>query len=80
MTSRRFIKLAVVLGALAAGSLSLRAYPEYLKRFASDPASRKDLRQQCSTCHVSPSGGGAINDFGNAFQADSYKLTAQLKS
>lgn len=80
MTSRRIIKLAVLLTASMAGSLSLRAYPEYLKVFASDPSSRKELRQQCSTCHVSSKGGGALNDFGKAFQAGGHKVTEKLKA
>ncbi len=56
------------------------ATPEYLARFAADPLSSPQFRNSCDTCHVSAAGGGARNEFGEAFAAAGYRITADMRA
>ncbi len=55
-----------------------RAIPGFLERFNRDAFSRPELRNQCSTCHVDPAGGGPRNEFGQAFDAAEFQFTPAL--
>src|SRR5262249_55046875 len=58
---------------------NVKARPEYLRLFDADPTSRPEMRGKCSTCHISPAGGGERNEFGKAFAAAGFKITAELR-
>jgi hypothetical protein len=38
------------------------------------PKYAKQTKLPCGKCHVNPAGGGPRNDFGNAFEANGFKL------
>jgi hypothetical protein len=57
-----------------------RAIPGFLERFNRDAFSRPELRNQCSTCHVDPAGGGPRNEFGQAFDTAEFQFTSELRS
>ncbi|HWQ33979.1 MAG TPA: hypothetical protein VNQ79_14105, partial [Blastocatellia bacterium] len=65
----RLTKLLIVVIVLSLSMMNARAFPDYLKLYAADPYSRPELRNQCSTCHLNPQGGGERNSFGRAFEA-----------
>jgi hypothetical protein len=58
---------------------SVSARPDYLVRFQADPFRRAEV-DGCGTCHVNQSGGGARNDFGNAFDAAAREITPMLRA
>jgi len=61
-----------------AGSSAL-ALPQFMARFSVDPFSRPELRNQCSTCHNNPKGGGPRNDFGTAFAKNKHTVTPAFR-
>src|SRR5262249_40991034 len=77
------VKLLIILSAVVLiGPVTVKtvqARPEYLKIFAADPASRPELRNKCSVCHVNPAGGGERNAFGKAFAAAGFEITPALR-
>ncbi len=72
----KLVSLTIVVLSTAA---STRALPDYLKIFAADPLSRPELRTKCAVCHINPAGAGARNEFGTAFAAAGYAITAELR-
>lgn len=71
---------AVILFIFVVGLVqSVSARPDYLARFQADPFRRADV-DGCGTCHVNTAGGGARNDFGNAFDAASREITPMLRA
>lgn len=58
---------------------SVSARPEYLARFQADPFRRPEV-DGCGTCHVNQTGGGARNDFGNAYDAAAREITPMLRA
>jgi hypothetical protein len=70
--------MLLAVGGALAGSPAW-ALPEFLARFARDPFSRPELRAQCSTCHISPQGGGPRNPFGTAFERLDHVVTPELR-
>jgi Membrane bound beta barrel domain (DUF5777) len=79
MRNHDFVKLLILASIISLLSLPAGARPEYLKIFASDPSTRPELRQQCTTCHINPDGGGERNAFGKAFAAAGLQITPELK-
>ena len=74
------LKLSLLTAAIIiTGRGTAGAFPDYLKLYASDPASRPAMRTSCAVCHVNPQGGGARNSFGLAFQAAGKKITPGLR-
>ncbi|HWQ34048.1 MAG TPA: hypothetical protein VNQ79_14455, partial [Blastocatellia bacterium] len=69
MTRIALLRLCIVVMLLSLAALNAKAFPDYLKLYAADPYSRPELRNQCSTCHLNPQGGGERNSFGRAFEA-----------
>ncbi len=57
----------------------LHARPEFLARYMADPFARPE-KSNCSTCHISPAGGGARNEFGRAFAAANFQITPALRA
>jgi len=55
------------------------ALPEFMMRFSQDPFSRPELRDQCSTCHISPKGGGPRKPFGSAFEKNKHIVTPEFR-
>src|SRR5581483_8657745 len=41
---------------------------------------RREMRGQCSTCHVNPQGGGPRNPFGQAFEKNNKMITPELRA
>lgn len=79
MTRIAPLKLCIIVTLLALVTLNAKAFPDFLKLYAADPYSRPELRNQCSTCHLSPQGGGERNAFGQAFEAAGNKITDELR-
>ena len=78
MSSRRLWTLLVF--CLLSWPPAAPAMPEFLKRFAADPFSKRELRVRCGTCHVSPTGGGPRNEFGQAFDRGGRVITPALRA
>lgn len=78
MSKSSLFKFAFLLTACAFAAFSVQARPEYLRRYATDPLSKPELRK-CSLCHTNPAGGGPRNDFGKAFAAAGLEFTADLR-
>jgi len=55
------------------------ALPQFLLRFSQDPFSRPEFRNQCSTCHLNPKGGGPRNPFGAAFEKNKHIVTPEFR-
>lgn len=79
MTKSHILKITASCLALFGIALTVQARPEYLRQFAADPLSKPELRNKCSVCHVNPAGGGARNEFGKAFVAAGFQITADLR-
>ena len=79
MTKPRLLKLMLLIGACALLSRGVKAFPDYLKVYNADAFAKAEMKGKCSVCHVSPTGGGPRNEFGIAFAAADYKITAALR-
>lgn len=85
MAQNKILKLSFVSLALSFvlfanfTTFTARAYPNFLRLYSQDPASRPELRN-CALCHVDPAGGGERNDFGKAFAAAGMKITPELRA
>ena len=55
------------------------ALPQFMARFSQDPFSRPEYRNQCSTCHINPKGGGPRNPFGAAFEKNKHIVTPEFR-
>lgn len=62
-------------------SIYLRAFSlsSYMEIYNSDKFAKPEKRNKCSICHVNPSGGGALNNFGRAFHDNGFKITNDLR-
>ena len=78
-SKRQAISLSFVLIGWVMGASSVWALPEFLLRFTRDPYSRPEFRGQCSTCHLSPQGGGPRNPFGSAFEKNKHLVTPEFR-
>lgn len=76
---QRALRLLICVAALTILAQGTRALPEYLKIYAADPASRPELRTQCTVCHINPRGGGPRNEFGVAFDRAGKKITPEMR-
>jgi hypothetical protein len=70
--------LAIVL--FGTGTPRLYGRPQYMLLFDQDPYSIPAWHGQCSTCHISPYGGGERNAFGQAFEKGLHKITPELRT
>ncbi|HEY2933344.1 MAG TPA: DUF5777 family beta-barrel protein [Acidobacteriota bacterium] len=59
---------------------SLMAFPQYLARFTADPLSSPNFKGRCATCHIDPKGGSPRNEFGQAFEANNFTITPDLRA
>ena len=59
--------------------VSAYSFPQYLDIFNKDQFARPEKKNKCSVCHVSPAGGGPLNDFGKTFDANGHKITNDLR-
>ena len=72
-------KIFIFLLALLLIPLRADAFPQYLEIFNNDKFARPEMKNMCSVCHINPNGGGPINDFGKAFDANGHKITNNLR-
>ncbi|MBI3895491.1 MAG: hypothetical protein HY313_06130 [Acidobacteria bacterium] len=56
-----------------------QALPAFMLRFSQDPFSLPEMRNQCSTCHLNPQGGGPRNPFGTAFEQNKHIVTPEFR-
>jgi hypothetical protein len=75
-----FIAVFVFLSFVKPGFLtqSVAAKPAFMDRYNRDPYSKAELRGKCTVCHIGR-GGGDRNDFGEAFEDTSYRITPKLR-
>ena len=59
--------------------LKAYAFPQYMEIFNKDKFTRPEMKNMCSVCHVSPNGGGPLNDFGKAFDTNGHKITSDIR-
>ena len=59
--------------------LNAYSFPQFIDIFNKDPLARPEKKNKCSVCHISPSGGGPLNDFGMAFDANGHKITNNIR-
>lgn len=53
--------------------------PTFMEIFNKDPFAKKSKKNNCGVCHVSPSGGGPRNEFGQAFDKNGHKIDQGLR-
>lgn len=59
--------------------LRVNASPQYMNIFNKDKFARPEMKNMCSVCHVNPSGGGPVNNFGMAFDTNGFRITDDLR-
>ena len=59
--------------------LRVYALPQYMEIFNKDKFARPEMKNMCSVCHQNPNGGGPLNEFGRAFNANGHKITNDLR-
>ncbi|MBI4465365.1 MAG: hypothetical protein HY647_11730 [Acidobacteria bacterium] len=69
----------LVVAGFVMGGTKASALPDFLLRFSLDPFSRLEYRNQCSTCHMNPQGGGPRNPFGSAFEKNNHLVTPEFR-
>ncbi|HEY3131625.1 MAG TPA: DUF5777 family beta-barrel protein [Acidobacteriota bacterium] len=74
------MKFALTCTIAILSSLSLMAFPKYLERFTKDPLSSPQFQNRCATCHIDPKGGSPRNEFGQAFEANDFTITPDLRA
>jgi hypothetical protein len=79
MNNKRFLKIFLFVVVLSFFAITPQALPEYMRIYAADPLARTELRTQCATCHVKPTGGGERNAFGKAFVEAGLKINDELR-
>ena len=79
MKNTRLLKGFITCLVICGTAITSRAFPDYLKKYAADPASKPELQKSCAVCHTNPAGGGARNEFGKAFAANGMKITEALR-
>ena len=77
---RKPVLFSISLALMFLGGSQAHALPEFLMRFSQDPFARPEFRGQCSTCHISPQGGGPRNPFGTAFEQNDKMITPELRA
>ena len=80
MKNIRLLKGSILVVVLSGCSLVASAFPDYLKLYAADSSAKPEFKTSCTTCHVNSAGGGARNEFGQAFGENGFKITANLRS
>ena len=59
-------------------TLSVQAFPVFFKKLTEDPRVKAEFKQDCSTCHLLPGGGGERNEFGKAYALEGADITKEL--
>jgi len=72
------IKLILAIGFTAIAGVVAFSKLAFMDRYNNDPYSKAELRGKCTVCHIGR-GGGERNDFGEAFEDASYRITAKLR-
>ena len=73
------VAFAFLVGYFVLTGANAFALPAFLVRFSQDPFSRPEYRNQCSTCHINPKGGGPRNQFGSAFEKNKHIVTPEFR-
>lgn len=55
------------------------AFSQFMEIYDKDKFSKPEFRNMCSVCHINPNGGGPLNNFGKAFDANGMTITNDLR-
>lgn len=72
-------KMICLVSLLLLSSLTAFANPHDLEIFNNDKFAKPEMKNKCSVCHINPSGGGTRNEFGEAFEEASEKITNEIR-
>lgn len=75
----QFRKICLFVLVFFVSGISAFAFPEYLAAYRGDPFRNPNV-DGCATCHMSPQGGDARNDFGSAFEGAGAKFTPMIRA
>jgi hypothetical protein len=73
------LKAILVVAFIATAGVVAFAKPAFMDRYNNDPYSKAELHNKCIVCHIGK-GGGERNDFGEAFEDASYRITPKLRA
>ena len=73
------VKIVLAAAVIAMAAVAAFAKPAFMDRYNSDPYSKAELHGKCTVCHIGK-GGGERNDFGEAFEDASYRITPKLRA
>ena len=73
------VKSLLAVAFIGMAAVAAFAKPAFMDRYNNDPYSKPELHGKCTVCHIGK-GGGERNDFGEAFEDASYRITPKLRA
>jgi len=75
------LAMALIFAFVRPGTLAtpVQAKPAFMDRYNRDPYAKAQWKDKCTLCHIGK-GGEQRNDFGEAFDEASYRITPKLRA